>query len=208
MITGACDNGHAMDTAVERIFDAIIKQKPEYNQTFGELLRDVMLKLYEDDFRLYPSEAVNVHLLVAAKVPAEQHVEAWSIRCSMVRKMHHREIHGVGGLVQHILDYLYIYQMPVDDGILAMAQLLTFAKKHVVSVGGDSYISVLSDDGKLHHENLRFSPEREGLFDYFLSCGRQLLLATGKKALTPEQYDAIAQKFVSDLKWYREKAIP
>jgi len=79
MITGACDNGHAMDTAVERIFDAIIRQKPEYNQTFGELLRDVMLKLYADDLRVYPSEAVNVHLLVAAKMPSEPDSTAYPI---------------------------------------------------------------------------------------------------------------------------------
>ena len=204
VITGACDNGHAMDTSVERIFDAIIAERPETNQEFGAMLRKVTLELYREDFRLYPSDAINVSLLVAAKLPSEQQVEAWSIRSSMVRRMHDKEILGVGGLAQHILDYLYIPQMQLEDGLLVMAQLLTFAKKRVLSVGGDSYLSSLCDDGSMHEENLTFSPGLEGLLDYFLSHGRQLLLATGKKGLTPEQYDEISRKFIEELKWYRQ----
>lgn len=207
VITGACDNGHAMDTSVERIFDAIIAERPKTNQEFGAMLREVTLELYREDFRLYPSDAINVSLLVAAKLPSELQVEAWSIRSSMVRRMHDKEILGVGGLVQHILDYLYIPQMQLEDGLLVMAQLLTFAKKRVLSVGGDSYLSSLSDDGSLHEENLSFSPGLEGLFDYFLGNGRQLLIATGKKKITSEQYDEIAKEFISKMKWYREHGI-
>jgi hypothetical protein len=97
--------------------------------------------------------------------------------------------------------------MPLSDGALTMAQLLTFAKKHVSLIGGDSYVAVLRDDGSLHEENLTFSPGQEGLWDYFLSRGRQLLLATGKKELTPEQYDEISRKFIEELKWYRKHGI-
>jgi hypothetical protein len=74
-------------------------------------------------------------------------------------------------------------------------------------LGGDSYVSVLRDDGSSHEENLTFSPGLEGLFDYFLSRGRQLLLATGKKGLTPEQYDEISWKFIEELKSYRQYGI-
>src|SRR6266852_4161461 len=183
VITGACNNVHAMDAAIERIFDSVISKKPTHNHVLGQLLRNVLMKLYAEDLRVYPGDAVSVDLLIAAKLPSEQCVEVWSTHSSVVRKMHAREVLGVGGLVEYILDYLYTYQMPLDDGVLAMAQLLTFAKKHVGSIGGDSYVSFLCDDGTWHEENLTFSPGREGVWDYFLSRGRQLLLATGKKSL-------------------------
>jgi hypothetical protein len=207
VITGACDNGHAMDAFVERIFDAMIAKAPKNNREVEELLRGVTLKLYAEDFRVYPSDAINVSLLVAVKLQSEQRVEAWSIRSSIVRRMHDKEILGVGGLAQHVLDYLYVPRMPLDEGLLVMAQLLTFAKKRVLSVGGDSYLSSLHDDGSMHEENLTFSPGREGLLDYFLSHSRRLLLATGKKSVTPDQYDEVVKEFVSQLKWYREYGI-
>src|SRR5437773_1079110 len=52
VITGACDNGHAMDAFVERIFDAIIAERPKGHQDFADMLRKVTLKLYAEDFRL------------------------------------------------------------------------------------------------------------------------------------------------------------
>jgi hypothetical protein len=207
VITGACDNGNVMDAFVERIFDAMIAKVPKNNHEVEDLLREVTLKLYAEDFRLYPGDAINVSLLIAVKLQSEQQVEAWSIRSSIVRRMHDKEILGVGGLAHHVLDYLYVPQMPLDDGLLVMAQLLTFAKKRVLSVGGDSYLSSLHDDGSMHEENLTFSPGLEGLFDYFLSRGRLLLLATGKKVLTPEQYGEISRKFIEELKWYRQYGI-
>jgi len=196
-----------MDALIERIFDSVISKKPTHNHIFGQLVRDVMLEFHKKDLRDYPSDKIGVDLLVAAKLPSEQCVEAWSTNSTIVRKMYAKEVLGLGGLVQYFLDYLYVYQMSLDDGVLTMAQLLTFAKKRVSAIGGDSYVSYLCDDGSLHEKNFTFSASEEGLFDYFLSRGRQLLLATGNKKLTPEQYDEISRKFIEELKWYRQYGI-
>jgi hypothetical protein len=119
----------------ERIFDATIAERPKSNQEFGAMLREVSLKLYKQDFRFYSGAAINVSLLISTKLPSEQQAEAWSLDNSIVRKMLDKEILGYGSFAEYILNYLYAYQMELEDGVLAMTQLLTFAKKHAVAVG-------------------------------------------------------------------------
>src|ERR1035437_4161888 len=43
IITGACEDGQLMDTAIERIFDKITETKPTSNNAIMGLLREVML---------------------------------------------------------------------------------------------------------------------------------------------------------------------
>jgi hypothetical protein len=204
--TGGCENGHLMDTAIERIFDGIRETNPPDNKAVGGLLRQVMIRLYGEDFRAYPSKATRVHLLVAVKLTAEKSVEAWSIRSSVVRRMHDKEVIGTGELIQWILDHLYTSGMGLDDGVLTMIQLLAVAKRRVNFVGGDSYVSVLMKN-KLVSENVAFSPSQEELYDYFISHGRQLFLATGNKKLTEGQYEEIARNFMSNMEWFRDRLI-
>jgi 20S proteasome alpha/beta subunit len=204
IITGACENGHLMDTAIERIFDAIVEDKPSDNRTLGNLLRRVMLKLYAEDFAEYPSEAVRVHLLVAAKLPEESRVEAWSVRSSVVRRMQDKEILGCGELVGHLLERLYRNGMSLNAGALTVVQLLGVAKKRVSGVGGSTYIAAL-DDKRLHEQNVTFYPELEGLYDFFMDHARHLLLSTGNTRLTDAQFEEIVKEFSKNLSWYRHE---
>ena len=68
MITGACLNGHLMDTAVERIFDRLQKSPAKNSEAIGALLDNVMVGLYRREFKAYPDqESTEMKLLVAVK---------------------------------------------------------------------------------------------------------------------------------------------
>lgn len=205
MITGACQNGHLMDTAVERIFDAFKPGIPNTYAAVQSQLDKIMDGLYSKEFKLYPDQSsIYMKLLVAAKPPDELNAAAWVIDCNVVRRMDSRhEIVGVGELVQYIADHLHYGTEGLDNVVLEMVQLLSTAKSRVRDVGGESYVHWLRDDGTMGFKTFRFSPETESLYEFFLTHGRQLLLATGSEGLTEEQFDALAKKFILDLKWKR-----
>jgi hypothetical protein len=207
MITGACSNGHLMDTAVERIFDALTPRIPETFDSVGALLGQIMSGLYGNEFKLYPlQDTITMQLLVAAKPASESKVGAWSIDCNVVRRMTHpHEIVGTGELVQFIVDHLHQGTESLENVKLEMVQVLSAAKSRVRDVGGESYVHWLCDDGRMGGENYHFSPEIENLYEFFLTHGRSLLLATGTEAVTDEQLDEISAKFLADLKWKRAR---
>lgn len=207
MITGACMNGHLMDTAVERIFNAFTPGIPQDFDAVGALLDKIMNDLYSRDFKLYPyQDTIRIQLLVAAKPPNESKAAAWSIDCNVVRRMTSpHEIVGVGELVQFIVDHLHHGTESLENVVLEMVQLLSTAKSRVRDVGGESFVHWLRDDGTMGAQNFHFSPETESLYDFFLKHGRSLLIATGTEAITEQQLDEIAAKFLADLKWKRAR---
>lgn len=161
MITGSCGDGHLMDAAIERIFDAIREAPPTDYPAFGHLLRQVLVSFYGEDIYALPDKSnATVALLIAATLPTENSVEAWSTRSSVVRRMRDREVIGMGSIIQYVLEHLYLPDMPVEDAALAMIQLLAMAKKRVNFVGGDCYIDVLSATN-LSEENVSMFPEQE-----------------------------------------------
>jgi hypothetical protein len=115
------------------------------------------------------------------------------------------EIVGMGELVQYIADHLNYGTESEENVILEMVQVLSFAKSRVRDVGGESYVHWLRDDGGMGAQNFHFSPEKESLYEFFLTHGRSLLLATGTEICTDEQLDEIGQKFIADLKWKRAR---
>lgn len=205
MITGACLNGHLMDVAVERIFDRLKEGKAKDAKSVGELLDSLMVGLYRREFKVYPNQdSISMQLLVAVRPEGDSKVGTWSIDCSAVRRMNYpHEIVGVGELVQYVADHLHFGTESLENGILEMIQVLTAAKKRVRDVGGDSYVHWMRDDGSFGGQNFSFSPETEELYEYFLTHGRSLLLATGTDAVTDQQYEEIAAKFITTLKWKR-----
>jgi hypothetical protein len=207
MITGACSNGHLMDTAVERIFDAFTPGIPETFASVGVLLGQIMNGLYGNEFKLYPmQESIAMQLLIAAKPANESKVGTWSANCNVVRRMTYpHEIVGTGELIQFIADHLHQGSESLENVKLEMVQILSAAKSRVKDVGGESYVHWLYDDGRMGAENFHFSPEIENLYEFFLTHGRSLLLATGTEAVTDEQLDEISSKFLADLKWKRAR---
>ena len=208
MITGACDNGHLMDTAIERIFDRFESEQPATTAAVDVALRETMLDLYKAEFKVYPSKYKTVHLLVAIKPSQEKKVEAWSIDCSSVHRFSKPlEIVGCGDVVQFVADYLGSDGLSTDMGVVAVAQIISLAKKVVRDVGGDSYVHVLTDDGGLQAKNFHFYPEEEGLFDFFLSMGRIPLLGMGASSLSDEQFEKLLNDFAKNVKWKRNKIL-
>lgn len=207
MITGACLNGHLMDTAVERIFDAFNPGIPKTFHAVTAKLSGIMNGLYQREFKVYPQQdTIRMQLLVAAKPQDEAKAAIWSIDCNVVRRMESRhEIVGVGELVQYIADHLHYGTESLENVVLEMVQLLSTAKSRVRDVGGESYVHWLRDDGTMGFKTFRFSPETESLYEFFLTHGRMLLLATGTEAVTDEQFNEIAAKFIADLKWKRAR---
>ena len=170
MITGACDNGHLMDTAVERLFGAINKQNTLTAESVSTVLRDVLGNLYERDFKIYPDQnSTGMRLLFALRPKKEKKAIAWSIDCSSVHRMRPVEIVGCGELVQFVADHLCAPNLPLESGRLAMVQVLSAAKKIVHYVGGDSYVHVLRDDGGVDMKNFHFSPQEEDLYQFFFT---------------------------------------
>lgn len=146
-----------------------------------------------------------MHLLVAVKPADDSKVATWSINCSVVRRMKRMEIVGVGHLVQFVADHLYADGISLENGIVAMCQIVAMGKKMVQSVGGENFVHILRDDGQFGGKNFYFNRDAENLYDMFMVYGRQLLLATGTDRITEEQFDKIATDFVRNLKWYREQ---
>jgi hypothetical protein len=206
IVTGACENGHLMDTAVERIFDQLDEEKPTSAKAVGILLRNIMLGLYETDFRLYPDQnSTRMRLLVAFRPDEEARTLAWSIDCSSVHRMRPMEIVGCGDLVQFVADHLFAPDLPLETTMLAMVQVLSAAKKIVQYVGGESYVHTFKDDGAIEMKNFHFSPEEEDLYEFFFTSGRGLLLATGTKSLSDPLFEKIAADFVQQLRWKRRQ---
>jgi hypothetical protein len=204
MITGACQNGHLMDTAIERIFDKLKAEDGTATaESIGEMLQRVMLKLYRNEFKVYPDpSSLYLKLLVAVKPRDENKVGTWSINASVVRRMTEpHEIVGVGELVQYVADHLNYGTESLQNVQFEMAQLLQIAKARVRDVGGESYVHYLCDDGSMGAATWRFSLQRESVYEYFFEHGRSLLIATGMEGTTDEQFDELGQKFIADLKW-------
>ncbi len=210
MITGSCCNGHLMDTAIERIFDAINSGIPQDFEAVGAQLSAIMGGLYNKEFSIYPNQdSIPMKLLVAMKPPRESKVGSWSIDCNVVRRMTApHEIVGVGILSQFVADQLHCGTESLETVKLAMVQLLSVAKSRVQGVGGESYVHWLRDNGTWGGQNFRFFSEQEDLCEFFLAHGRDLLLCTGTEATTNERFDAVAAKFIADLKWKRSRIFP
>lgn len=207
MITGSCENGHLMDAAVERIFAKIESDKPKTAASFSAILQDVMLGLYRREFEAYPDkQSLGMKLLVAAKLFDEKKALAWSIDCSVVRRMSSpSEIVGYGGYVQYVADHLVRADMTIESAIVAMSQLIAVAKKRVQYVGGENYIHAIRDDGGVGMQNFSFSPHIEDLYEYFCLMGSGLLLATGDKTATAQEFDDLATQFIRNLKWKKAR---
>ncbi|MBZ5720309.1 MAG: hypothetical protein LAO03_07995 [Acidobacteriia bacterium] len=207
MITGSCLNGHLMDTAVERIFDGLKQGGAKDEGSIMDLLDRTMVGLYRREFKAYPDQgSIAMRLLVAVKPDHESKVYAWSIDSSVVRRMTSpHEIVGVGELVQYIADHLNQGTESLANVIVEMVQVLSAAKDRVLGVGGDSYVHWICDDGSMGQKNFSFSPDTEELYEYFLTHGRSLLIATGTEEITDEQLDKLGEEFVADLKWKRAR---
>lgn len=94
MVTGSCENGRLMDTAVERIFDGLQDTSTDA-AAVDKVLKEVMVGLYRREFRVYPEpKSTWMNLLVALKPEEEHAAMAWSIDCSAVRRMKDMEIAG------------------------------------------------------------------------------------------------------------------
>jgi hypothetical protein len=208
MITGSCDHSHLMDTAVERIFKLTTPKNVKNSTSVDEMLAKVMRELYKHDFSLYPDQTLTkVELLFAVKPSEEDEVAAWSINCTSVHRMKPMEILGCGDLVQFVADHLYSPKLPLESGRVAMVQVLSLAKKVAQYVGGDSYVHVLRDDGGVDMKNYHFSPQEEDIYEYFFTMGRNLILATGDKNISPEDYEKLAVNFIKNLKWKRKQVL-
>ncbi|MCI0349990.1 MAG: hypothetical protein L0Z53_11255 [Acidobacteriales bacterium] len=203
-ITGACENGHLMDSAVERIFE----QLPSCNDAteVDTTVRSVMLSLYRNEFKVYPHKQKGMRLLVVVRARKDKKAHAWSVDCSDVHRIKRGyKIVGYGELVEFVLGHLYGGGLTLDARVVAMIQLLATAKQRVNYVGGDSYITVVLDDGGIAGENVSFYPEQEELLPYFLTHGRDLLLATANRRFTEEQYQELLTRFSENMKCLREK---
>lgn len=104
-------------------------------------------------------------------------------------------------------DKLYVTGLTVESGIVAMVQMLSYAKKLVRGAGGESYVHVLRDDGKVWVKNFRFSPEIEGLYEFFVESGRGLILATGDVTVNDANYDAVVRHFIDAMKAKRTSIV-
>lgn len=208
MITGACSDGHLMDTIIERCFDAIHEARPDTHVELGKLLRGTLLEFYRSDMQVFPEwNKTSISLLIAASLPSEPKVEAWCSHSSVIRKMKNSDVLGFGVFIRYVLQHLFVDQMPLDDGTLVMNQLLSLAKDRVSFVGGDCYISVLTPQSYSTENATLSSLEDEALYDYFLSNARRLILATGNRRLSEEQYEKVFAEFHADIKHYRNKLI-
>ena len=206
MITGACLNAHLMDTAIERIFDRLEGGDAKDKSAVEKALGEIMVGLYAREFKVYPDQSsTGMQLLVAVKPLNGNAVSAWSINGSAVRRMKPLEVVGCGELVRDVADNLYRWGIDMATAKLAMVQLLAAAKKRVQYVGGESCVHYICHDGSCGKKTFRFSPETEDLYEYFISHGRQLMLATGTPAIGEDQFDEIAAKFIADLKWKQRR---
>lgn len=204
MITGTCQNASLMDAAVHRIFEQLAEGNAKHAKAVEELLDRVLVGLYRREFKAYPDQSsMGMKLLVAVKPEDDSKVSAWIADCSVVFPMRRVQIVGYGELVQSVADHLYLDGMSTESAVVAMVQVLSAAKKRVQFVGGESYVHVLHNDGAMAATNFSFSPEKEDLYDFFMVHGRELLLATGTRTITNEQYDRLAAKFIEQLKWKR-----
>jgi 20S proteasome alpha/beta subunit len=208
MLTGSCSDGHLMDALTERLFDAIHGSRPTTHVELGGLLRDTVLRFYEQEMRVFPERNnSSISLLIAARLPAEDEIEAWSMKSSVVRRMQDYEVLGIGVYVRHVLRHLYDQDMGLDDGAMAMTLLLSIAKQRLGFVGGDCYISALTPTGLASENATLSSPGDEAMYDYFLSTARRLVLATGNARLTEQQYENVLKEFGRRMKNYRERLI-
>jgi hypothetical protein len=208
LITGACNNGHLMDTAVERIFDGLTKENSQTSESVAAFLHEVMLGLYEREFRLYPDQtSTSMRLLVAVKPETENKAVAWSVDCSSIHRMKPMEIVGCGDYAQYVADHLYVPGLSIESGMLAMVQIVSTAKKRVLYVGGETFVHVLKDDGSVRLQNYHFSPEAEDLYEYFFTLGSGLLLATGNKTISDAEFQHLGTEFIKHLLWKRKKIL-
>lgn len=210
IITGACLNGHLMDTAVERIMDALKAENPPDIDGVGELLKRIMTSLYRGEFKTYPDDKKNkrLTLLVAVKPKKSERAEAWTIdSTSMHRFQRAYEILGTGELLDFVAARLFVPSMPVDLGRLAMVQLLAIAKKSVQFVGGESYVHVLRNDGGIEMTNFQFAPEEENLYEFFFETGRALMLSAGAGSVSNQDFDKILEQFIKQIKWKRNQIV-
>ncbi len=208
MITGSCTDGHLMDALIERIWDVVGASRPENYRDLENLLRSTVLTFYREDIQALPDpKPVVIDLLIAAKLPQQDRPEAWSARSSVIRRMQDSEVLGIGAYVRYVLRHLYTNGINLSDGALAMTLLLSIAKERVAFVGGDCYIKVLKNKSTASQNCTLSSMETEGLYDYFLSHGRQLILATGNARLTEDQYGAVLRHFLQNMKAYRDRLI-
>lgn len=210
IITGACLNGHLMDTAVERIMDGLERENPPDVDTVSLLLQRIMNALYQGEFKAYPDAPKNKHimLLIGVKPEKSDKAEAWTIDCTSVHRFQKPyEIVGTGELLDFVAAQLFAPLMSTDLGNVAMVQLLSVAKKTVQFVGGDSYVHILRDDGGIEMKNYHFSPEEEDLYDFFFSAGRALILASGARSIADEDFERIASGFITSIREKRKRIL-
>jgi hypothetical protein len=208
LITGACNNGHLMDTAIERIFDGLTKENSQTSESVAAFLYEVMLGLYEREFKAYPDQtSTGMRLLFALKPEMENKAVAWSIDCTSVHRMKHIEIVGCGDYAQYVADHLAVPGLALESGMLAMVQIIAAAKKRVLYVGGETFVHVLKDDGAVGMQNYRFSPEAEDLYEYFFTLGSGLLLATGNKTISDAEFEKLGANFIKNLSWKRKQIL-
>lgn len=210
IITGACLHGHLMDTAVERILERLGADNPPDAASVGALLQEIMTGLYRTEFKAYPMARRDkrVTLLVAVKPEKEKKASAWTIDCTSVHKFtKHYEIVGTGELLDFFAAHLFAPGTPDDVGRVAMVQLLSLAKKTVQFVGGESYVHVLRDDGGIEMSNFHFRPKEEDLLEFFLTMGRPLILASGARSVSDEDFERILSEFTANIRWKRKQAL-
>ena len=201
MITGACANGDLMDTAADVVFYELKRQQPKDGDAVHSLLRQTMLRLYAEDFRVFQAKESRLQLLAGVRPYGESKAHAWSIHSTAVRRLKAAKLVGYGELLDYVMRQLYATRIPGELAVLIMIQLLAIAKNEVNFVGGDSCIAVLKEDGGWGVEHVRFSPEQDELYEMFMAFGKDLMLATGLSRTTDQDIEAMAHQFGRNLKY-------
>lgn len=202
-IVAGAGPSHFIDYAKDRIFSDVLSTAGN-PQEFEQKLRSLMLRLYADEFKKYPTDEIsekNMQLLVAAQfdrgVPT-----LYSADSTLVRRIYGSRLIGIETLAGMAAEFQQM-RLNMSQTMWACIYLIKIAKDRYQGVGGTTHVIGIGSDGEFGWERSTDIPQREAALGRLDRLARQLLIgmipATGKPA-----FDAVLDVAADFLRVTRE----
>jgi 20S proteasome alpha/beta subunit len=204
VIIAGAGNGELADYASHKI----VKEAESLSdmKDIEAKIEEILVGIFSGKLQVYKaSDMDEFRLLIAVKAQDVDKPRLFSTYGSTLVERK-KFVLGSGALVDYILDQIYDEAMLTEDGMVAALSLLQVAKKYVGGVGGDSKLTVLTNEGRVRNKPSWEVYREEGIIEEHSKLASKLMLSMMRTRTDSEQEwkDQLAA-FAKGMEELREK---
>jgi hypothetical protein len=203
---GGAGIGSLVDGFIEAATDAVFGMNADaVKQDIKAVLESTLLNYYAHDVKAYPGKGKQIAFLVCVTPKNRKDVFFWESRAARFREVSSYAVIGYeAAFCKNLAKRLYRQNLPLGQIVALAVYLVSIAKGSAVSVGGDTSIVVIRDNGVYPEEKSEIQDFENRISKMNLALD-EVLLSFYDLSFTAEQFKAKVQTLGDTLERLRKE---